>query len=204
MRGKLRKIITVIACAAVAGAWRPIVPQTAPTSLAIAAGSRLWFDGKSTVRDWSCSAPVIEAVVEATDGAAAAAVLRGEKAVTRTTLTVPTMKLDCDNGTMNGHMRKALDAEKHAAITFTLDRYELAAGDTARGTLEGTLLIKGVTKPITLPVEFQRGTDGALRVTGTYALKMTDWGVKPPKLMLGTLKVNEMVAVHFDLMLATQ
>ena len=57
------------------------------------------------------------------------------------------------------------------------------------------------TKPITMPAEFTAGTGSALRVTGAYPLKMTDWQVPPPKLMLGTLKVNEMVTVHFDLQL---
>lgn len=211
MRGKLRSLITGLACVAVAGARGPGVtqatprrPMTAPPeagSLTLAAGSRLWFDGKSTVRDWSCSAPVLEAKVETAGSAATAAVLNGAKAVTGATLSVPTMQLDCDNGTMNGHMRKALEAERHAAITFTLDRYELAGGDSARGTLEGMLVVKGIGKPITLPVEIQAGPDDALRVTGHYALRMTDWGVKPPKLMLGTLKVNEMVDVRFDLLL---
>jgi hypothetical protein len=27
---------------------------------------------------------------------------------------------------------------------------------------------------------------------------MKDWGVKPPSLMLGTMKVKEMVTINFD------
>ena len=64
-----------------------------------------------------------------------------------------------------------------------------------------TLTIKGVAKEIEVPVEMVAAGVGGVRVTGKYKLKMTDWGVKPPKLMLGTLKVNEMVTIGFDLLL---
>jgi hypothetical protein len=41
----------------------------------------------------------------------------------------------------------------------------------------------------------------ALRVTGKYELNMKDFGVKPPTLMLGTMRVGEKVTVNFDLLL---
>jgi polyisoprenoid-binding protein YceI len=127
-------------------------------------------------------------------------VLKGEKAVTAATLTFPTAKLDCENGTMNGHMLRALNAEKHPAITFALESYELAADSAVKGTLQGTLTINGVAKPIALAAEFAPAGQ-ALRVTGSYALTMTEWQVVPPKLMMGTLKVNPLVTVNFDLQL---
>ena len=45
------------------------------------------------------------------------------------------------------------------------------------------------------------GAAGALRVTGKYALLMTDWNVQPPKLMMGALKVDPTITVNFDLQL---
>jgi hypothetical protein len=38
-------------------------------------------------------------------------------------------------------------------------------------------------------------------VTGKVPVTMTTWGIKPPTLMLGALKVGETVTVHFDLQL---
>jgi hypothetical protein len=43
--------------------------------------------------------------------------------------------------------------------------------------------------------------DGALRVTGRYPMPMTQWGVQPPRLMMGTMKVGDTVTVNFDLLL---
>lgn len=191
MRFLLRPVVFAAVAAALLGAWRP-----AADPLALKEGSRLWFAGTSTVRSWSCEAPRIVAAIDAAAGAPSA-VLGGTKAVRTVELTFPVASLDCDNRTMNDHMRKALNAERHPQIVFRLSGYELTAG---AATLQGTLAINGQSRPVTLPVALA-AADGALRVTGTYALKMTDWGVEPPRLMMGTLKVGEAVTVQFDLLL---
>ncbi len=173
--------------------------DTPPDALKVASGSRLWFEGTSTVRDWNCQAGQLNAAIDAESGAPSA-VLSGRKAVRTVQLTIPVAQLDCNgNRTMNGHMWKALESERHATIQFALASYELVQSPT-RGTLTGTLTIHGVARPVTIPVAFADAA-GALKVTGSYAVKMTDWGVEPPKLMLGTLKVGETVTVHFELLL---
>jgi polyisoprenoid-binding protein YceI len=198
MRRQVRGLTTAVVCLLVAGAWRPVAPAD---PLTLAPESKLWFDGKSTVRDWSCKATALEATVDADGSGAVAAVLGGTKAVRTVAFSVPVDQLDCDNKTMNGHMWKALNASTHRTIAFTLSGYEFGEGTPLRGTLQGTLTLNGVEKPIVLPVEFEAGEGGTLRVKGLYALRMTDWGVKPPSLMLGTMKVREMVNVGFDLLL---
>ncbi|MBX3132121.1 MAG: YceI family protein [Gemmatimonadaceae bacterium] len=161
--------------------------------------SRLWFEGTSTVRDWNCKAPQIDAAIAA-DAGAPAAVLAGTKAVRTVQLTFPVAALDCENRTMNNHMRTALNAERHQQIRFTLTDYALTRGANTTGTLQGTLLINGQTRPIAVPAQFA-DAGGALRATGRYPLNMNDWGVQPPRLMMGTLKVGDTVTVHFDLLL---
>lgn len=194
MRRRITGSLFAAAALTFLAAWRP-----AADPLTLKAGSRLWFDGTSTVRSWSCKAPTIDAAIDAESGAPAA-VLAGQKAVKTVALTFPVNKLDCENKTMNGHMWKALNADKHQVIRFTLSGYELAKADAVTGTLQGSLLLNGQTKPITVKAQFAQA-DGGLRVTGKYDLTMTDWGVEPPKLMLGTLKVGEVVSVNFDLVL---
>lgn len=161
--------------------------------------SKLWFDGTSTVRDWSCKAPTIQAAIDA-EAAAGAAVLEGRKAVRTVDLTFPVATLDCENRTMNNHMRNALNATQHQAIRFRMTDYTLARAATTTGTLQGQLTINGQTRPITVPVQFANAA-GALKVTGRYPLAMTQWGVQPPRLMMGTLKVGDTVYVNFDLLL---
>lgn len=188
-------VLAVAALVAVLAAARPL-----PEQMTLGTGSKLWFDGTSTVRNWNCAAGQVDVTVDAPANATAET-LGGRKAVRAVQLTVPVARLDCNgNRRMNEHMWKALNAEQHAQIAFAMTGYELEAGTPTRGTLNGTLTLNGQAKPISFPVEFAAaGT--ALRVQGSYALKMTDWGVAPPTLMMGALKVGEVVTVRFDLLL---
>lgn len=163
--------------------------------------SRLWIEGTSTVRSFTCTAGVVEAAVEATPGAVKS-VIAGEKAVQSVAITVPAAKLDCNNGRMNEHMLKALKASEHPAIEFRVASYEVAKADVGvTGTLKGTLTLGGVTREIAIDAAARETADGALRVAGKYELAMSDYGLKRPTLMMGTLKVGDRVKVGFDVLL---
>lgn len=164
--------------------------------------SRLWVSGTSTMRDFDCQAGTFTTAVDASEPSAAGAIAAGQKVVTTVSLDVPAAKLDCRNGTMNNHMLKALKATEHPTISFKLSSYDLAKeNEGARVTLNGALTLGGVTKDITMNATATDQGDGVLRVAGTHDLRMTEYGLKPPSLMLGTMKVNERVKVGFDLYL---
>lgn len=193
-RTRTLRLLPVAVALVLLAAWRPVAQP-----LAIKEGSRLWFTGTSTVRDWECKAPRIDGAIDA-EANAPAAVLNGQKAVRTVQLTFPVAQLDCENRTMNGHMMKALNSERHQTIVFALTGYELTKATAVNGTLTGTLALNGQTRPINVLVTLA-SAEGALRVTGRYDLKMTDWGVVPPRLMMGTMRVGETIVVHFDLLL---
>ena len=176
-----------------------VAAAQAINALTLQAASKLWVEGTSTVRSFRCEAGDVTAEILSGSAEGVPAIMRGEKAVSTVAVTIPAARLDCRNGTMNGHMLKALKATSHPTIAFTLSSYELTKGDMGvSGTLTGMLSLGGVEKTITLDAV---GTevDGALRVTGSYPLVMTEYGLKPPSLMMGTMKVNEKVRVGFDL-----
>ena len=163
--------------------------------------SRLWIDGTSTVRDFQCKAPALSVAIEAADDAIPA-LLAAEKTFRSVRFDVAVDRMDCSNGTMNGHMLKALKAKEHPVISFRLDTYELSrSGDLTKGVLSGKLEIGGVERAVVLPVELKSGNEGALRVTGSAEINMRDFSLEPPSLMLGTLKVRHRVKVSFDLSL---
>jgi len=191
-------------CAVPALAIVAMLPVLAWTSaferLTLQPESRLWVDGTSSVRSFSCKATEVDATV---DGAAnaVAQVTSGEKGVTAVRVRVETAKLECGNGTMNEHMRKALKADANPVIDFQLSDYEVSRGaDGVTGTLNGTLSLGGVKKTIAIPAT-GKSEGGALRVMGSYPLKMTDYDLKPPTLMFGRIKVGQTVTVKYDLLL---
>lgn len=162
---------------------------------------KLTISGTSTVRSWTCTTQEFETTVRPAtnlDG-----VLRGEKVVTGVGLRFPIARIGCGNGTMEGHLRKALKAEQHPTVSYELSTYELAlaAGGVSVQTM-GQLTIAGTARPIEMTLTVSRGEAGQLRVQGETALAMTSFGVQPPRLMLGTLKVGDTVKVSFDVPLS--
>lgn len=166
--------------------------------------SRLWVEGTSNVRPFACEATELDVQVQTEPGQVVQRVVAGEKAVRTVVVTVPSKSLDCDNNNkkMNEHMLKAIKAEENPSIEFRLQSYELTReGDRASALLNGTLKLGGVEKQVTINATTKSVADGVLQVAGAYELRMTDYGLKPPKLMMGAFKVNDPVKVNFDLLL---
>ncbi|MFL5580597.1 MAG: YceI family protein [Gemmatimonadaceae bacterium] len=197
MRRHTTRAATLLLCLAPAA----VAFRTAATTLTLEEQSRIWIAGTSTVRAFTCEAPQFDAAIEAAAPGAVGALLSGEKAVSTATLKVSAAKLDCGNGTMNGHMAKALKSSEFPTITFVLGGYAPAKTATGiAGTIDGQLTLGGVTKPITLKAT-AKDEGGALRVQGVYDLDMTEYGIKPPSLMMGTMKVGKVAKVNFDLVI---
>lgn len=176
-------------------------PQTT-TEIDLQPESKLWVEGTSSVRGYRCNALALNAALRAESGNAVQAILAGEKAVSGADLTIEASRLECGNGTMNGHMRKAIKAEANPSIAFKLTSYDLEkSADTMRVKLTGDLTIAGTQKTVTLQAFAKDGGDGTLLVEGTHELLMTDYAIKPPTLMLGTIKVHDKVKVGFSLVL---
>ncbi len=164
--------------------------------------SRLWVSGTSTVRSFQCQAGAFDAKVESTGADAVSAVLAGEKAVSTVEVTVPSEKLECRNGTMNEHLRKAIKANQFPTVVFRASSYDLARTSESVGvTLNGSLTLGGVEKPISVKAQAKPGADGTLVVSGAHEVRMTEFGLKPPTLMLGTMKVDEKITVGFEVVL---
>ena len=197
MRTNIKHILLALALIVPAsGGWTMVDEM-----LVLQPQSRLWIDGTSTVRSFSCKAGEVNAVVEATGPNAIAQLLTGEKGVKAVRITVPAERLDCGNGTMNEHMRKALKVADNKTIEFRLSDYDLSRGaEGIAGAINGSLVLGGVTKPITMNAE-GKPEGGMLHVTGAYDLDMTDYGLKPPTLMFGRIKVGQTVKVKYDLLL---
>ncbi len=103
-------------------------------------------------------------------------------------------------------MRKALAVERYPEIRFTLGHVEASFPSvTDRSdvllTISGRMLIRGVERPMAFPGRVRR-RDDALWVRGESELKMSDFGIKPPKKFF--LQVADGVRVSFDLLLVPE
>jgi polyisoprenoid-binding protein YceI len=67
-------------------------------------------------------------------------------------------------------------------------------------TVQGTLTIRGVDKPVTVRVSMKpEPAGGALRFEGKAEVKLKDYGIKPPTAALGAVGTKNEMAVSFSL-----
>ena len=173
----------------------------AGTARAQAPAGGLEIVGKSTVGDWKCREASIQPE-PASPGGFSGQPPASEAMDGVMTLRFPVHDIDCGDALMNDHLRHALKADRHPTISFALtsDQIERAvqAGSTPVA-VDGTLTIAGRTEPVRTEVTVTPAPGNALRVKGEQSLRMSAFGVKPPSLLLGALKVRDLVRVAFDI-----
>jgi polyisoprenoid-binding protein YceI len=160
--------------------------------LSFQSGSRVWVSGTSTVRGYRCESTQVTGTAQG-EGTELTQV-----AQSRGEISIPVASLDCRNGTMNGHMRNALKAAENPTIRFRATSVAVTPEGAVRMT--GPLTIAGQSREVTINGTAAR-QNGRLRVTGSKQLTMTDYGVQPPRLMAGTMRVHPPVTIGFDVVL---
>ena len=109
-------------------------------------------------------------------------------------ISIPATSLKSGDDGMDKNMYKALKAPQQPDITFRVSQLELRGGSAYRAN--GTLRIAGVEREVALDLTTEQ-KDGQLVVKGSLPILMTDYGIAPPKAMLGMLKTDPKVTVSF-------
>ena len=161
-------------------------------SPAVAQQSTVEFtvSGTSTVRGWTC---LVRGAARMTPGSSTPAP-GFATGVQSATLTVPVADFECPDEQMTEHLLEAMKPAEFAAITFRLESYE-ASSDGAEAS--GTLTIQDVTKPVSFPISLTPSGAG-VEIAGELGLDMTEYGVEPPVVLLGLLRVRPQIRIEFE------
>ncbi len=162
--------------------------------------ARVTVEGTSNVHEWTASTTAVlitEVDIAAGEGDLLQAALQ-PGALRAFDLTIPARGLTSPKEGIDKNMHKALKVEEHPHITFRLRAFE-PAGANYQAT--GMLTIAGVEREVVLNLEVQPKA-GAIVVTGTTGLVMTDYGIKPPSAMLGMVKAGPKVTIRLELTMA--
>ncbi len=126
-------------------------------------------------------------------------------AASRVELTIQAASIDTRNADRDAHLRSNdfFDMENHPEIRFVSTAVERVEADNYR--VNGDLTIKGVTKPVTVDVEFT-GTAldpfGNQRVgfEGKTTVNRSDWGINwNAALEAGGVLLGEKVVLEFEI-----
>lgn len=174
-----------------------VIAAFAPLAQAQSPNVELTVSGTSTVRGWACSASGVMAVTPGSDAKPAPGFPKG---VQSATVTVPVKAFKCPNDEMTQHLMEAMKADKFSEIVYKLEKYDVA-GSQAQAS--GTLTILDVTQPAAFSVALSSTGQGT-QIQGNTRLDMTKFGVEPPVVMLGLLKVRPEIRIEFKGLLPAQ
>jgi polyisoprenoid-binding protein YceI len=180
--------------------------QAQSVRLAVGPDSKLWVEGGSNLHDWSCKATSFEALIDLDESILKTAA-PSQALVKKIEVKVPVRNLKCGNGKMDGNLYKALKADDAPQISYILGSFETVpttVSDSFSLKTVGALTIAGTEKPVNMDVTAKRLSDGSLRTVGEVSFLMTDFGVKPPTALLGTLRTANKVTVKFELLVGPQ
>lgn len=188
----------------------PVVALAAgtPAAVALGPGSTLWLAGTSSMHDFESRTSTLGLVLlrepaqaDPADAAGLRQWLEGG-GLTGLTLTVPIETMRSGKSGLDKNMLKALRATEFPEIHFQMKeaRIGTARGDTLPVTADGTLEVAGQERPVTVNGQLVPAETGTW-LEGTHNLKMTDFGVKPPTMMMGAIKTHDPVVVKFKLLL---
>jgi len=188
------------------GLWAAVIAASPASDARVPvklSSGRISIAGTSNIHDYTASTTDVRIVrLQLADGVSGpnfwdeivkpGAIESFEVAIAAATLSSPREGLD-------KNMYKALKVKEFPDITFRLIRFE---GGAEPGALraKGVLKIAGVEREVMLDLNATRN-DLKFTVNGTLSLLMTDYGITPPKAMLGMLKTDPKVTVTFETVL---
>lgn len=146
--------------------------------------------GTSTVRSWMCT---VKGVLTVTPGTGLPPAPGFPAGVRTATLTVPVKSFTCPNDEMKQHLFDAMKPDQFPEIVYRLEKYEVTG---AGAQAKGTVTIGGVTAPTEFPVSLKASPQG-VQIEGNTRIDMTKFGIDPPVVMMGLLKVGPQVRIEF-------
>jgi len=118
-------------------------------------------------------------------------------------LKIRSAALDCGNKFMNKDMFKTLHGDEYPEIRIELLQVkqlnETKSGEWSNQIVEAALTIAGYRKIIDLNVRALKNDEDHFRFVSDKNILMTDFGLIPPKALMGTIKVNDLIRIHMDM-----
>ena len=174
--------------------------------LSLQPGSNLWLSGSSTLHPYASTSTLTQIVAVLTSGNGVFTDIARRAPFQKFEVDIPVNGLKSGESGLDKNMYKALKMKEAPQIQFVLAHYEASPAMTD-GSLpfkaSGQLSIAGTQKDVVLIGTAQPSPE-TLAMDGQYELRMSDYGIKPPTLLLGAIKVADPVVIHFHLKFVIQ
>jgi polyisoprenoid-binding protein YceI len=117
----------------------------------------------------------------------------------------PVSETEAEKVTETMRSAQSLDVNRYPTATYRisaitpLDRQ--AAGEPGAYRLEGQFTLHGAEKKVQVRAKVERADEGRLKMTGSFTIKQTDYGMKPVSAAGGLAKSSDELEISGDLVL---
>jgi polyisoprenoid-binding protein YceI len=171
-------------------------------------GSKVRIEGTSTMHDWVAEGGIVGGHMELDSSFpldTSLAKIPDLKVRPEVQVTIPVRSLKSGKSLMDSVMHNAMKQEQHTNIVYRLLEMRPSSQEHKPSTpfqfdATGALTVAGVTRTNTMLVSIEPIGSTKLKVSGSTAVKMTDFGITPPapKLALGAIKTGDDVKIFFE------
>jgi polyisoprenoid-binding protein YceI len=186
----------------IAGTSLLLMGASGAPSLEFSSDSMVWLVGESNLHPFTSKSTKIKISTTLKQGPTedfADALQSG--LVKDFTVNIPVKTLKSGDGLLDSNLYRAMNAESHPTIRFDMSRFKVKQTGPKELTLQATgrLSIAGKEREVDL---LASGTvvEGKIRVKGEQSLNMSEFGINPPTILLGSVKVKDKIIVHYDLL----
>jgi len=200
MRYKHTIVLLAVALASSAGLSAGTMFTPAKPGNAKIESSSVTIHGTSTLHEWDVKGSTINGSIDANPelsrGMNAESWKKAGDPPATVKVVIPVTSIHSESSKMDSLMLKALKAKAFPEVRYEMTGATPAANSSNVKTM-GKLTIAGVTRDVAMDVTATREGDMRYVMTGSSTIKMTDYGIKPPTALLGTIKSGDVVKVTF-------
>jgi YceI-like domain len=186
------KYTVICLCALVVMSMRPVTNPAAGVG-----NADVKVLGTSNLHNWSMEDKDVACSVQFTYGAGKTLPV----SLAAFTFSFPVHNLKSGSSGMDSKAYDAMKAKNSGNIVFTASSSTVTPGGAGQFSVKsnGSLTIAGVSKSVVLTAACVVKADGSITCTGTDKLLMTDYQIKPPTYMLGTLRTGNSLTIDFTM-----
>jgi polyisoprenoid-binding protein YceI len=150
--------------------------------------------GSSNVHDWVMTSTAMQSQGDF--------IVNGDKlqALHSLSFRLAVKSLHSEHASMDDRTYKSVNASKYPDISYKLTSAVVTPAGAGKYLVKtkGNLTIAGATQPISMDVT-ATVANNIITCTGEKKIQLTDYGIKPPTFMLGTMKVANDLTIQFNL-----
>jgi polyisoprenoid-binding protein YceI len=154
------------------------------------------IDGTSNLRDWQ------EKVGDVSGDMTAVVNEDGSVDLSSIRIRMRVLSIKSDMGrVMDTKTYEALKASAYPEILFTVTapmRLVQVRDCRTAIAVKGELTLAGMCKPVTMLVKTFEIRQGNLSFEGSQRIRMSEYGVRPPSALFGTMRAGPEITIHFN------